>query len=1026
LDAGKGLMFGGTPHCLGLHARGVNRMSATQGQDELPELERLHVTLQRLKEANANEIHKGENIDYEMQVIEARREDRAHMDENRDAKLHDCLAHCARIKNLQDILHLPIDEDIEGGLFELDEQRLMVREQDLRTKHFALREKWINHEMAMKQLRTAEEHTESLRSEAMSRRKANRQREKILRQMREEEAIFRTIDRAKSVSDLERIDLTGIGEEVSIEIQSLLSRRIGMFRDHEHAIARAKRFRVLMEALGDASTLEEIDAISSEDLAEEHVRVLEELRERRRTQIEAKEQRDYERDRHDDAQDEILSARTTAEIDSIDYKGVNEKVAWDLRKLAAVRRQELKAGEVSAQILGCNQVPVLDEIRIEGVSQDAALRLRIIQSERRDELVAHLRETSQLERFNDYRIMIVECENLEEIVTYEFYNVGESQHGHLEALRQRQLDELEEVERLRIIAEQLARFEELQNEIHSAENSVDVAAIKIDGVDENQAEELVAKQNSVYSILLENENVSSHVKASLATEIASSGDIDTKSELAFKQRLQDNKGVEGDIQFTLMWEDRNDLDLVVTTPAGNILHRGQRESPNGVYDIEMNFEPESDEAIENIVWPNSAGQEGEYHVFVWFRARHGRLLSSRSTPFKLRIRNGHDTQLVEGDLALDDELFHAGVINAMNPALRAQAEEDAGTALQNAMNAVSNIAAVDQLPAAIDFQMRVLDRDLLSAAIEERRQHIEDAALAAKRRAEEERFREQRSLLEVMPLGDLRETTFDGVNRDQMMELEDLRSRRIAILERALQRQREEQEKAALEAKLGVLDEILETADVDALHALDLSELPRKEGRPRETARLNRIRELESAEADRVATAAALAEMRDVLESAYSRTGLELSPENHRREFERRKDAHNCANGAVAISLIWDDKNDLNLLVEGPNGDIIHPRHRSSSDGGVMDVDMNTRPESNKPIEHIRWDIAAFGTYRVFVHHFACHSRFSSNNPSDFCILIGANGKSVQYAGSLHPGDPVQFVSEFTVSQHHAPADEEE
>jgi uncharacterized protein YfaP (DUF2135 family) len=1001
-------------------------MSSTQSQDDLPELERLQITLQRLKEANANEIHKGENIDYEMQVIEARREDRAHMDEARDAKLHDCLAHCARIKNLQDILHLPVDEDIEDGLFELDEQRLMVREQGLRTQHFDLREKWINHEMSMKQLRTAEDRTEALRNEAVARRKANRQREKILRQMREEEAVFRAIDRAKNVSDLERINLSEIGDEVSVEIQSLLARRIGMFRDHEHAIERAKRFRVLMEALSDANTLKEIDAVSSDDLAEEHIRVLEELRERRRVQIEAKEQRDYERQRHDEAQDEILSARTTAEIDTIEYEGVNEKVAWDLRKLAAVRRQELKAGEVSSQILGCNQVPVLDEVRIEGVSQDAALRLRIIQTERRDELVAQLRETSQLERFNDYRIMIVECEDLEEIVTYEFYNVGESQHSHLEDLRKRQLDELEEAERLRIIAEQLARFEEILTEIQAAENSADVAAIEIDGVDENQAEELVEMQNSVYAILLENENVSSHVAVSLETEVASSVDIDTKSELAFRQRLQDNKGVEGDIQFTLMWEDRNDLDLVVTTPTGNIIHRGQRESPNGIYDIEMNFEPESEEAIENIVWPNDAGQEGEYHIFVWFRARHGRFLSSRSTPFQLRIRNGYDIQLVEGDLALDDELFHAALINTVIPALRAQAEEDAETALKNAINAVSKIMSVDQLPTAADFQMRILDRDLLSAAIEERRQHIEDAALAAKRRAEEERFREQRSLLEVMPLGDLRETTFDGVSRDQMMELDDLRSRRIAILERALQRQREEQEKAALEARLAVLDEILETADVDALHALDLSELPAAEGRSREKARLNRIRELESAEADRIATAATLAEMREVLEAAYSRTGLELSIENHRREFEKRKDIHNCANGAVTISLIWDDKNDLNLLVQGPNGDIIHPRHRSSNDGGVMDVDMNTRPQSNKPIEHIRWDIAAFGTYKVFVHHFACHRRLRSKDPSDFCILIGANGKSDQYAGSLHPGDPVQFVSEFTVTEHHAPADEEE
>ncbi len=1001
-------------------------MVPNQSQAPLPELDRLQVTLQRLKEANANEKHKEQTLDYEMRSILSRRDARADIEGVREAKLHDCLAHCARIKNLQEILRETVEEDIEGGLFDLDEQRLMLREQELRTQHFALREIWIEREMEMKRLQEAEELTETLRVEARARRRANRERERVLRQMREEEAIFRAIERSKSVHELERIDMSEVGDEVREDMQGLLNRRIEMFREHERAIERARRFRTLMEALGEATTLGEIDAVSSEDLSEDHVRVLEDMRDRRREQLEAKEQRDYERQRHHDVQDLIHSARSTAEIDGLDYEGVNEKVAWDLRKLAAVRRQELKAAEISALILGCDQVPVLDEILIEGVSDDAGSRLRVIHSERRDELVAQLREVAQLERFNDYRIDIVECEDIEQLLAFEFFNVGDSQHEHLENLRQTHLNELEEAERLRIIAEQLARFKEIRIAIHSAEISDDVAAIVIDGVDEEQAAELQTMQASVHAILQENENVSSHVEAALAIEAAASTDITTAAELQFTARLQANDGEDGDVQFTLMWEDRNDLDLVVTTPAGEILHRGHRAAGNGVYDIEMNFEPESDEAIENIVWRSRTAAAGTYHVFVWFRARHGRLLSSRSTPFTLRIKNGHDVRVTHGDLALDDDLLHAGVIEAADPAIRVQTAEDAETALQSAISAVERIGTVEELPAASAFKMRTLDRELLAATIEERRQHLVDAALAAIRRAEEERFREQRSLIEAMQLGDLHEAQFDGVNRDQMLELEDLRSRRIAILERALQRQRDEEERVALDARLTVVDEILETGGIDALQALDLDGVPSGEARPRQKLRLRRIKEIERGEADARAEAAAIAEIREVLAASHGRLGIESSSQNRRRDFEQRKTVHDCRNGEVAVSLIWDDKNDLNLLVEAPNGDIVHPRHRSSSDGGIMDVDMNTRPESNQPIEHIRWDIAAFGTYRVFVHHFACHRRLRSKDPSEYSVLVHANGRSVQYAGTLNPGDPVQFITEFSVTEHIAYSDEEE
>ena len=136
-------------------------MAANPSQEEVGRLDRLQITLQRLQEANDNEKVREEALENEMDSIVSRREARAGVEEAREAKLRECLAHCARIKNLQTILQETVNHDIEGGLFDLDEQRLVLRESELRKQHFELRERWIGHEMEMKRLREAEAQAEA-------------------------------------------------------------------------------------------------------------------------------------------------------------------------------------------------------------------------------------------------------------------------------------------------------------------------------------------------------------------------------------------------------------------------------------------------------------------------------------------------------------------------------------------------------------------------------------------------------------------------------------------------------------------------------------------------------------------------------------------------------------------------------------------------------------------------------------------------------------------------------------------------
>ena len=77
------------------------------------------------------------------------------------------------------------------------------------------------------------------------------------------------------------------------------------------------------------------------------------------------------------------------------------------------------------------------------------------------------------------------------------------------------MDYLEELERQRIEREQAARFEELRKEIEGAKTSAEVEAVVIDGVNEDQQEELERIQAQVLEILLEDEQVNEYVEKAI-------------------------------------------------------------------------------------------------------------------------------------------------------------------------------------------------------------------------------------------------------------------------------------------------------------------------------------------------------------------------------------------------------------------------------------------------------------------------------------------------------------------------------
>jgi len=129
--------------------------------------------------------------------------------------------------------------------------------------------------------------------------------------------------------------------------------------------------------------------------------------------------------------------------------------------------------------------------------------------------------------------------------------------------------------------------------------------------------------------------------------------------------------------------------------------------------------------------------------------------------------------------------------------------------------------------------------------------------------------------------------------------------------------------------------------------------------------------------------------------------------------FAERLGREGAATGEVQVSLIWFNKNDLDLSVVCPSGERISFDNKISNCGGRLDIDMNESGNSDEPVENVFWEKdAPQGRFRVFVEHFEKHD---SNDVTEFNILVTVDGSPREFKGQISSGDPPQEVCFFDV-----------
>lgn len=103
---------------------------------------------------------------------------------------------------------------------------------------------------------------------------------------------------------------------------------------------------------------------------------------------------------------------------------------------------------------------------------------------------------------------------------------------------------------------------------------------------------------------------------------------------ALDQRLEERGGRTGDLNFTLFWNNKEDLDIFVTCPSNETVFYNKRTACGGTLDVDANRHAENaqNSAVENIFFTDPS--PGQYKIRVQL---YGGRTGGR-TDFKLRIR----------------------------------------------------------------------------------------------------------------------------------------------------------------------------------------------------------------------------------------------------------------------------------------------------------------------------------------------------------------------------------------------------
>ena len=921
-----------------------------------------------------------------------------------------CMNMADEVLQLQDKLGIPPDEAFDDNIENMDSADLDLRMVELSHVLRLLRRE-VDHQDAEKMKERLRRKQEEVTEKRMLQEKEKIElEEKILKdrlkKMKDEEALRYNIEHAKTIEELESIEIKTKDEKELQELNELIERSRARIIQEEEDLRHLEQFELLNERIFNSETVAELEELVIEDVNDEQLQILNDNYAQRHQLLFGRETLAKQLKRYEELIEQIEEFTELEEFDDLVIDGVNARQMKELEQIKSMRRMivanimyeniisksesvkelneliitgvseenefelikmrnekinELEDEKLSAlvkqfedEISNCTSVLELDNIEFKEVEGDKLEMLDELKNAKRASLVAKIREEGYRENYQKLRDQMKTIDDLEELQGFEIFNVGEHYTIELEKLRLGRVEFLEEQERIRIEKEELEKYNSIRKAIMHAQTSDEIQDIEIGEVNEEQQEELTNLKDEMYVILKEEESIRIYVDKALENEGLAPIEFNEDLENVFLSRFGEYNAKIGDVQFSLIWENNNDLDLIIKTPKNELIHRARKTSScNGVLDLEMNMKPESKSPLENIVWEGITGEGGEYSIFVWHRKRHGMLRGKDPTKFTVRVANGSDEVIFLSDeTSFGDPLRLISNVTVKDIQIRGkeiQEKEGAYLSIKELINNASSVNELEEIEllglSRVRYNELVTTKEEMKKVLEQKEE--EDRIISENKQAEDLLAKINEGSLE-----ELRELVIEGVNEDKMVFLTDLLNDKISDLEMEAERRR----------RMAVANE----------------------------------------------------RMMSALNDAENVGPLEMIEEDLRRDkdFDKRLKRASAKDGDFRISLIWDNFNDLDLIVTAPSGDILHSGNRTTFCGGHLDVDMNFKPESKAPVENVFWEKgkAKPGEYKVFVHHFKKHNKRKNQDPTEFSVQMKVGDRRGEFKSRLSSGDPVMFV----------------
>jgi subtilisin-like proprotein convertase family protein len=133
-------------------------------------------------------------------------------------------------------------------------------------------------------------------------------------------------------------------------------------------------------------------------------------------------------------------------------------------------------------------------------------------------------------------------------------------------------------------------------------------------------------------------------------------------------------------------------------------------------------------------------------------------------------------------------------------------------------------------------------------------------------------------------------------------------------------------------------------------------------------------------------------------------------------EIGERRDNAGGQTGELAVTLSWNNTDDLDLSIIEPDGSVINHSSRVSLNGGQLDVDQNYQNETSTPIENVFWSNAPQGTYRVKISLYK-RNQSQSSQRIPVTLQIVRNGESELQTFYVN-GAPRTVVHSFNFQYH--------